>query len=347
MNRKQLLIYAVLAAVLALMAYLQVRAWKTFDWGILGNQLSHLNWWRLSGGVALIYADYFLRGLRWKIMLRPVKQTSALRMAPAQFIGFAALAILGRPGDFLRPYLIAKKEGLTVTSQLAVWTVERIFDMASFAAILIASLAIFRDELSALPYFGAFINNGGRFLFSVVLGMAAFALVMRFRGRKFAAWLEARFGGFAPRPTRIVTHKIISFSDGLNTVSSPWCFLQLCLISMLIWVVIAIAYLLVIYSYPDPDLRMPVSYVMLLMGFSVIGGVAQLPMVGGGSMVATLFAFERVFIVGHETSVGCSLLLWLVTFMAVIPAGLALARREHISIMKVAAEEEKELAALP
>ncbi|MGZ4817371.1 MAG: hypothetical protein ACXVZJ_02025 [Terriglobales bacterium] len=41
----------------------------------------------------------------------------------------------------------------------------------------------------------------------------------------------------------------------------------------------------------------------------------------------------------------CGILLWLVTFMAVIPVGLLLAHREHLSLRKISheAHEEEEL----
>ena len=42
-------------------------------------------------------------------------------MLAPQFIGFSALALLGRAGEMVRPYIIAKKERLTFTSQVAVW----------------------------------------------------------------------------------------------------------------------------------------------------------------------------------------------------------------------------------
>jgi hypothetical protein len=40
------------------------------------------------------------------------------------------------------------------------------------------------------------------------------------------------------------------------------------------------------------------------------------------------------------------MLIWVITFMSVIPMGLLLARREHVSIRAVAAAEEKEASLL-
>jgi hypothetical protein len=36
------------------------------------------------------------------------------------------------------------------------------------------------------------------------------------------------------------------------------------------------------------------------------------------------------------------MLLWLVTFMSVVPVGLALARREHLSLKKLSEESSQE-----
>ena len=56
-------------------------------------------------------------------------------MVPAQFIGFTSVAVLGRLGEFVRPYLVARRQQVTFTSQLAVYTVERVFDLLAAAGV--------------------------------------------------------------------------------------------------------------------------------------------------------------------------------------------------------------------
>ena len=50
------------------------------------------------------------------------------------------------------------------------------------------------------------------------------------------------------------------------------------------------------------------------------------------------------FGIEQELAVSCGILIWAITFMSVIPTGLALARREQLSIRAVAEAEEKEAA---
>src|SRR5512146_85158 len=137
MNKKHTLTVLIIAAILTVLFYFQFRQYKAFPWdkfwsvsGSLFHDPQRLA--RLIAGTALIYATYWLRAMRWKIFMRPMKQVSMRSVLPAQFIGFAGLALLGRPGEFSRPYLIAKRHGLTFASQLGIWLVERFFDMGAF-----------------------------------------------------------------------------------------------------------------------------------------------------------------------------------------------------------------------
>jgi hypothetical protein len=88
--------------------------------------------------------------------------------------------------------------------------------------------------------------------------------------------------------------------------------------------------------------NMDISHVLLLMGFSMVGSVVQLPAVGGGSQLAVISALQVIYGIPPEAAVSCGMLLWLVTFMAVIPVGLILAHREHLSLRKLEAEAEEE-----
>jgi glycosyltransferase 2 family protein len=91
--------------------------------------------------------------------------------------------------------------------------------------------------------------------------------------------------------------------------------------------------------------QMTLSNVLLLTGASVVGGLLQLPVVGGGSQLATIGVLHGVFALSPELSTSCGMMLWLVTFMSVIPAGLFLAHRERVSLVRLEEESEKQIGA--
>jgi hypothetical protein len=85
-----------------------------------------------------------------------------------------------------------------------------------------------------------------------------------------------------------------------------------------------------------------ISRVVLLMGFSTLGSIVQLPAVGGGSQLAVITALQVVYGVPAEMAVSCGIVLWLVTSMSCIPMGLVFAHREHLSLRRLSEESTHE-----
>jgi glycosyltransferase 2 family protein len=323
-NRKNLVTVGVVLLLVAL-AYLQWRAWQHFDWKTFWSETRGLDWTRVVAAIALIYSSFLIRALRWKVFMRPNREVPAVHLVTPTIVGFTGLALLGRPGELVRPCLIASRTQTSIASQLGVWTVERIFDLGAYA--LIAAIDIFAAR--SLPALHQFRIAGAVFV-AAVIALSAGAIVMRKWGNVIFGRLEQRFAN-APRFIRQLLAKAESFVEGLNTIRDFGSFVVLVLLSCALWLVIALAYLEITHAYPS--LRsMPFSYVLLLLGFGMIGGLAQLPAVGGGAQIATILALANVFSVPRELAVSCGILLWLVSFQAVTPIGLLLARRSHVSL---------------
>jgi uncharacterized protein (TIRG00374 family) len=283
-----------------------------------------------------------LRAVRWRIFLKPVRKTTTARLLAPQFVGFAALALLGRAGEMIRPYIIAKKERLTFTSQVAVWGVERIFDMGSFAVML--AVSFLSPDLRALSFYER-LREASFLLMGLILVLVVGLVIVRRSGERVAQFLHDRCVGFAPKLAHHLREKVLSFSRGLETIQDLSSALQLVGVSLVMWILVAFAYYAVTHAYPGELQRLTMPYEIVLMGSSMVGSMLQLPAVGGGSQLATIGMLSAGFGIEHELAVSCGMMLWAVTFMSVIPTGLAIARREHVSIRSVA-EAEQQAAAL-
>lgn len=338
MNRKRILVFGIVLAALCLLVYLQVRAWKTFDWAMFWSRTEHVNWLYIFAGLAFTYFAYVLRAVRWRIFLKPVRKTTTARLLAPQFVGFAALALLGRAGEMIRPYIIAKKERLTFTSQVAVWGVERIFDMGAFAVMLAASFL--SPDLRALSFYHQ-LREASVFLIALIVAMVVGIIVVRRSGDRVAEFLHARLAGFAPKLAHHVREKVLSFSHGLETIQDVTSAIQLIAVSFIMWILVAFAYYAITHAYPGELQALTLPYEIVLMGSSMVGSMLQLPAVGGGSQLATIGMLSAGFHIEHELAVSCGMMLWAITFMSVIPTGLAIARHEHVSIRAVAEAEEK------
>jgi len=272
-------------------------------------------------------------------------ETSTVGLIPPTLIGFTGLTLLGRPGELIRPYLIARRANLTFSSQMAVWAIERIFDIGGFTVLMV--LAIFLPtELRFLPNPEIYprLRVGGFLLIALVTGLALGAVLIAKFGEALAAWIENRFAHLAANLGHRVAQKVREFHGGLDTIHGPISFLQLSGVSVLLWWLIALAYREVTHAYGTPLEHMTVSKVLLLMGSAMLGSLIQLPGVGGGSQLATISALEHIFNASHELAASCGILLWLATFVSVVPVGLLLAHRERLSLRKLSEESEHEEA---
>jgi len=342
MTKKRALVYALIGSLLAILVYVQFRTWRNFDWAVFRAQTNQVFSARglihIFGGITYTYLAYGLRALRWRIFLRPVRKTTSAKLLAPTIIGFTGLALLGRPGEMIRPYLIARKEGLSFSSQLAVWAVERIFDFGAFALLLITAIFC-SSSVRDLNYYSRF-RKAGLLLIVVVAGLALAVAIIRMKGELVAAWAERGFAGHASGLGHKIATRVREFRGGLNTIHGGSELAQLVLVSLTIWYSIALAYQQVTGSYGTALLHMPVSQVLLLMFASMVGSLVQLPGVGGGSQLATISTLQHVFKAPPELAASCGILLWMVTFMTVIPLGLALAHRERLSIRGLSKESE-------
>jgi uncharacterized protein (TIRG00374 family) len=350
MNKKRILVYGLVLAVLAVLVYFQFRTWKHFDWATFWLEWRMLQPLHILAAAGLIYGSYFLRALRWKIFLRPVREEASLAgIVPATVIGFTGLALLGRPGELIRPYLIARREGLTFSSQMAVWTVERIFDIGAFTVLLLLAIFLPGTALHFLPKYGA-VRMFGLLFLALAGGLALGAILVERSGEAVSLWVERRFSHRAANVGSAIAQRVREFHRGLDTIHGPVAFMEISAVSLVMWACIALAYLEVIHAYGVDLEFMTLSKIFPLMGSSMVGSLITLPGVGGGSQLATISVLQRIFNVPHELAASCGILLWLATFVSVIPLGLVLAHFERLSLRKLSEEssrEEEEMAGRP
>src|SRR5438270_12496539 len=113
MDKKRILASVVVFLILAVLVYLQYRHWRTFDWGTLWRQTKRIKKAHVLHGIALIDIGYAMRAWRWKIFLKPLRpKTRTVDMISPTLVGFTGIALLGRAGEFIRPYLIARRTEL-------------------------------------------------------------------------------------------------------------------------------------------------------------------------------------------------------------------------------------------
>ena len=346
--------------VLAAMATLLVWGWHRsgFKLSEFQSQLASADWWKIGIAVGCIYFAYLIRAARWALLLRHSKKVPLFSLLGTQVIGFTAVALIGRVADLVRPYLVAKKTSLPLSSQVAVYVVERLFDAGSMALIFsvamiwvptdeilraaahsgpLARLALHHRELALL-----LVRFGG---LALTLAGALFVITVRMAGEAVASFFEHALAPVSKTLGNSIAQKILTFRSGLDTVRSLSDFAIAASISLAMWLIIACAYFEGCRAFVKSHELASItpSKCVLMMIASGGASIIQLPVLGWFSQIGlVVVALSLVLGASAEASTACAATLLLVTFLSIIPVGLIWAQLDHVSLRKVTRESENQ-----
>jgi glycosyltransferase 2 family protein len=352
-NRRWILWLAVgiILVVLAVLARHRIH----FDWGTFVQQLKLADWGDIGIAVGCIYLGYVLRSIRWAWLLRHNKKIPLLSLIGTQVVGFTAVALIGRVADLVRPYLVSKKTALPVSSQIAVYIVERLFDGGAMA--LIFSLGVlsvpqaeilratshsshFSNLASHSPQLSAFIARYGGLVLTLV--GALFLVAVRVSGNAVASFCEHTFGLVSKKLGQALGDKIRTFHSGLDTMRSFSDFAATAALSLAMWGLIALSYFETCRAFTaSPLATITFSKCVLLMIASGGASIIQLPVLGWFTQIGIVAAaLAGISGATAEAATACAATLLVVTFLAIVPVGLIWARFDRISLKKVTEESE-------
>jgi hypothetical protein len=240
----------------------------------------------------------------------------------------------------VRPYLVAKKTGLPLSNQVAVYIVERLFDLASMALIFCSMILL--APAGALPH-PEVLKKVCYGALAATVGGAFFLVAVRLAGEMVASFLDGLFGMASKKLGHAVGHKIRTFRAGLDTMRTFTDFAVILALSLAMWGLISLAYLEITTAFSaSPQLaHLTLAKCMLLMASSLAVSGFQLPVIGWFTQIgAVAAAMSGFFGVAAEPATACAATLLLVGFLGIAPIGLIWARFEHVSLRKIAAESE-------
>jgi hypothetical protein len=211
--------------------------------------------------VAAMFLMQLLRSIRWGLILRPIEKVDQLSLFSVTSVGFLAIiAIPARLGELARPYLIAKKSRIPMSSALGTIFVERVLD--SLTVLIIAVLALFFTPLP--PWL---IRSSVLFLL-VTLGLAAVMIRVIVRREATLRILAPLIGRLPARYAGAVNRLIDHFIEGFRIVADPALLFSATLLSIVIWLVDVVAIYLLFLAF---GLHLPVAAAFVLMIILIIG----------------------------------------------------------------------------
>jgi len=310
----------------------------SFSAGKLLGAIREANIWYLLLSLAAIYACYAIRALRWIRFSRYLGPASFWSVYGLTLAGFASIFLLGRPAEPVRPLLIARKEKHPVAGAFGIYVVERLFDIATttvLAGIALVAMRRMEEEFGVPPGSTVVIAQSAGVGLILILFLAMSLLVyLRVHGAEFLEKWLARWQGEVRWRKRLagIINGVVSGLYSIRTIPD---LLAALFYSSLHWFLIAVIYLWVAHGFGGDLAEITLPGAMLVLAATMVGSVLQLPTVGGGSQLASFFAFTTWFGVEQEPAAAAAIVLWLITFAACSLAGVPVLIREGWSLGKL------------
>jgi uncharacterized protein (TIRG00374 family) len=260
--------------------------------------------------MATVILSFWVRAVRWRIILRPLATVSMGNAYSATMIGFMSNNVLPlRAGEVVRAFVIGRQESLSRSAALATIFVERVFDLVALLTVLFIGAAGhgLPDELRGASWVVAGIT-------AVAFGvMLVFGrdnrIVERLRGSRLSG------SGFGLRALSFLDR----FQEGLAVFRDLRSTLWVLVLSVVVWGAFVGTHYLALRAFElDFGIRAPI----FLLGIVSIG--VMLPSAPG--YVGTMQLFYKLalvpFAVEDSIALSASVFFWVVQYIPVTLIGL-------------------------
>lgn len=323
---RSILILAVTAGLLAFF-------FRDVDVSGVWTETRRANPWLLTLAVVATLLTYLLRAWRWQALLAPIGNAGFSNAFRTTVIGFAANTFVPRAGEVIRPYLLARIEGLRPTAAFATIIIERLLDLA-------VVLLLFGAFVLTVPA-GVVSGNADKFAHvkfwgSVAAGASVVGLAFLFamaghpeRLGRAAGRVEAILPG---RAARLLAQFVEAFAQGLAVMRQPGRLAVALVLSFPLWMSIAAGIWLTSQAF---HITFPYTGSFLVMTLLVVGVAMPTPGAIGGFHAAYQIAVETFFAASPDQAVGAAILLHAISFLPVTALGLLFMAQDGLTFSGV------------
>ncbi len=187
--------------------------------------------------LAIILFCAWLRAVRWKYLLYPLKKIDTASLFNALMIGYATNFVLpAHLGEFARAYVIGKKKNAKTSSVFATIVTERVLDMLTLIILMIGAIAFYP--------FPDWVKNSSYIMSLMTIFIIVVLVALKIKNQKAENFLRCVL---RPLPDKYQAKIMIlfnSFIDGFVLLKNHHHYILTILLSLLIW----FGYTLVFFS---------------------------------------------------------------------------------------------------
>jgi len=279
---------------------------------------------------------FVFRAVRWQYLLAPIGRAHFGTAFRTTVIGFGANGLLpGRVGEILRPYLLARREGLDPTAAFATIVLERALDLITLLCLFTVSVTLFDPAFSVRDaqtlravQWGAVMAGG-----AAAAGLVV-AFLMAGHAERVASWAAWATRWLPQRLARIVVGLVAAFGRGFGVLRTPRALLPALAWSAAVWVSIAVTTWGMARAF---DLALAPAGTFTVLMVLAVGVAVPTPGAVGAFHEAVRLAMVSLFGADNDASVAMAVALHALAFLPVSVAAIYFMAREGLSLTRVRA----------
>lgn len=300
----------------------------------------------IVAATASMFVNLALRSIRWQYLLRPVGTATFGSAFRATSIGLAATFLLpARAGEFLRPYVLARRERFSAAAAFATIVLERVLDLLS-VVLLLAIFVLFFDPGMSQRDSGLYraVRVGGLVGAATSVGLLAVMFALAGRPEAVSRLVMRLEMVLPPRVAHVIARLAGLFAEGLAVARDPGSLLVSLGWSALLWLSIGFGVWATSRAF-HIDVSFPGSF--LLIALLSVGVAVPTPGGVGGFHEAFRIGATAFYGAPNDRAVGAAIALHAVSFIPVTLVGLLCFAREGFnltsmsSLATMAAAEDK------
>ena len=321
---------------------------RGIDFAEAFRTMKSVNYGFLALAVALQLATIWLRAERWKYLLAPIKPLTFKHLVPATMIGFMANNILpARAGEFIRAYVIGKKERISKTSAFATIVIERVCDMITMLGLLFVILLWMKfPENGSGSGASALISEPtlrkiGVLSAVFVVALMAFLVLLKEFPRQTTQIVKRILSPLPASLGHNALEMLDSFRLGLQVLDTGTHIFWVAFWSLAVWTVAILGGWSILWAFHLSLPLMAAIFINVLVAFS-----AAIPSSPGyvGPFHAAVKAGILFFLpaLGRSSAAGIAIVFHLSCILPITFAGLYFLWKENLSIAEIQHVEEEE-----
>ena len=281
-------------------------------------------------GFVFVWVTYWARAVRWQFLLAPVGGARFRTAFRTTVIGFAALGLLpARAGDLLRPYLLARREGLDPSATFATVVMERVLDLVAVLALLVLYVWVFADERTLPPRLLRPIEVSAAIAAGAAVVLVALMWVLASHPDKIGALVLAAGRVLPRRIAERLASVATAFSSGFAAARDVRALAWSVIWSFPVWLAIALEAWAVTAAF---DIAMPVTGAFLLQALLVIGVAVPTPGAVGSYHEAYRFGVTTFFGAANDRAVAAAIIVHALSFIPVVLVGILFMAQDGLSV---------------